>query len=56
MIPYEDIINMEHPTSQKHPRMSMESRAAQFSAFAALTGYDTVIDETGKKHIEENEI
>lgn len=56
MTPYDDIIELEHPTSAKHPRMSMESRAAQFSAFAALTGYEKVIDDTGKKHIEENEI
>lgn len=37
---YEDIINMEHPTSKKHPRMSALARAAQFAPFAALTAFD----------------
>lgn len=45
---YEDIINLEHPTSKKHPRMSMEARAAQFSPFAALTGFEDEIEETGR--------
>lgn len=43
---YDDIINLEHPSSAKHPRMPMADRAAQFSAFAALTGFDRMIDET----------
>lgn len=43
---YDDIINREHPTSRKHPRMSMHDRAAQFSPFAALTGYGDAVDET----------
>ena len=37
---YEDMLDMEHHVSKKHPRMSMHDRAAQFSPFAALTGYD----------------
>ena len=45
---YEDIINMEHPTSKKHPRMSMYACAAQFSPFAALTGHDAAIAETAR--------
>lgn len=45
---YEDIIHLPHPTSKKHPRMSMEERAAQFSPFAALTGFGGVIQETGR--------
>ena len=45
--PYDDIVNLPHPTSKKHPRMSMEERAAQFSPFAALTGFGAVIQETG---------
>ena len=44
---YDDIINMPHQ-SVKHPHMSMTERAAQFSPFAALTGYDAVIAETGR--------
>ena len=42
---YEDMLYMEHPTSKKHPRMKPEMRAAQFSPFAALTGYEAEIEE-----------
>lgn len=45
---YSDIIYREHPTSIKHPRMSMSARAAQFAPFAALTGYDAEIKETSR--------
>lgn len=45
---YADIINLPHHTSAKHSRMSRESRAAQFSPFAALTGYDAEIKETAR--------
>ena len=43
--PYDDIIGLEHPTSQKHPRMARLDRAAQFAPFAALRGYEEVIEE-----------
>ena len=42
---YDDIINLPHHVSTKHPRMSMYNRAAQFSPFAALTGYEKAIEE-----------
>ena len=45
---YDDIINLPHPTSQNHPRMSLHDRAAQFSPFAALTGHHAAIAETGR--------
>lgn len=45
---YEDIIDLPHPVSKNHPQMSMENRAAQFAPFAALTGYEDVIAETGR--------
>lgn len=45
---YADIIDLPHHTSIKRPRMSRENRAAQFSPFAALTGYDAAIDETAR--------
>lgn len=45
---YEDIIHLPHPTSQRHPRMPLYDRAAQFSPFAALTGHDAAIRETAR--------
>lgn len=46
---YEDIINLPHHVSKTRPQMSMQDRAAQFSpSFAALTGYDAAIKETGR--------
>ena len=45
---YDDIINLPHPTSKRFSRMPLEERAAQFSPFAALTGYDAVIRETAR--------
>ena len=45
---YDDILFLPHPTSRKHPRMSAMDRAAQFSPFAALTGYEETIEETGR--------
>lgn len=46
---YDDIINLPHHVSKTHPQMSMETRAAQFAPFAALTGYEDEIDETVRK-------
>lgn len=45
---YEDIINLPHHISKKHPQMSLEERSAQFAPFAALTGYEDAIDETAR--------
>lgn len=45
---YDDIINLPHPTSATHPRMSMIDRAAQFSPFAALAGHGAAIEETAR--------
>lgn len=45
---YNDIINLPHHVSKTRPQMSMIDRAAQFSPFAALTGYDAAIKETGR--------
>ncbi len=44
---YDDIINLEH-YEPKHPRMSMYNRAAQFSPFAALTGFEEAVKETAR--------
>lgn len=45
---YDDIINLNRPFSMKHPPMPVSDRAAQFSPFAALTGYDTAISESAR--------
>lgn len=45
---YDDIINLPHHVSPTHPRMSRSGRAAQFSPFAALVGYDAAIQETAR--------
>ena len=43
---YDDIINLPHHVSKRHPQMSMWNRAAQFAPFAALTGYEESIKDT----------
>ena len=45
---YDDILHLPHPTSKTHRRMSRQDRAAQFSPFAALTGYEAVVKETAR--------
>ena len=45
---YDDIINLPHHTSSKHPRMTRSARAAQFAPFAALTGLDDEMEETAR--------
>ena len=47
--PYEDILRLPHHKAANRPHMSMHDRAAQFSPFAALTGFDGVIAETGRR-------
>ena len=58
--PYDDIIDLPHHVSTVHPQMPPQARAAQFSAFAALTGFGDVIDETArgtapKRELDESE-
>ena len=43
---YDDIINLQHHVSKKHPQMSLYARSSQFAPFAALTGYEDIIKET----------
>ena len=50
--PYDDIISLPHHESSRHPQMPRSDRAAQFSPFAALSGYSDAIDETAR-HTEE---
>lgn len=46
---YEDIIDMPRPEPKNHVRMPAADRAAQFAPFAALTGYNAVIEETARE-------
>ena len=46
--PYDDILHLPRPVSKKHPPMPMGKRAAQFLPFAALTGFEGEIAETGR--------
>ena len=47
---YDDIINLPHHVSKRHPQMSMWNRAAQFAPFAALTGYEESIKDAEKEN------
>lgn len=53
---YEDIIALPHHVSASHPQMALADRAAQFSPFAALTGYEDVIDESARLTEEQIEL
>ncbi len=54
--PYADIINLPHHVSTVHPQMSMHQRAAQFSPFAALVGFEDVVDEKVRQTAPEREL
>jgi hypothetical protein len=45
---YDDIINLPHHVSKKHPQMPMSGRIGFFAAFNALSGYDEAIEEATK--------
>ena len=45
---YDDIISLPHPVSKTHPPMPRAERAAQFSSFAALTGYEEIVAESAR--------
>ena len=58
---YADIIDLPHHVSVTRRHMSIKDRAAQFSAFAALTGYSDEIKETArltddKREMDETEL
>ncbi|MCR4851845.1 MAG: hypothetical protein K5870_11390 [Lachnospiraceae bacterium] len=46
MTDYSNIIDHPHYQSKTRPHMSMSNRAAQFSAFAALSGYSERVNES----------
>ncbi len=45
---YDDIIDLPRHVSKKRPQMPVSNRAAQFSPFAALTGFDKAVKETAR--------
>ena len=45
---YDHIIDLPHHVSDRYPQMPLMDRAAQFSPFAALTGFEEVLKETEK--------
>lgn len=45
---YDDMLNLSHPVSPSHPPMPLIDRAAQFSPFAALTGYEAAVLEAAR--------
>lgn len=52
---YSDIIDLEHHKSENYPWMPDEDRAAQFAPFAALVGFDVLIEKTAQEHIRKME-
>lgn len=48
---YEKILEMPHHTSDTRKAMPLYNRAAQFSPFAALTGYESVISDAEEQHV-----
>lgn len=54
--PYDDIIDLPHHVSERHPQMSMYNRAAQFAPFAALTGHNAAITEAARLTETEQEL
>lgn len=53
---YEKIIDLPHHTSATHRPMSLYNRAAQFSPFAALTGYEDVISDSQQEYETKQEL
>ncbi len=54
--PYEDIINIPRHISKTHPQASMADRAARFSPFAAINGYEEMVKEAARVTEERIEI
>ena len=53
---YEDMLDLPRPVSKNRKHMSNADRAAQFSPFSALTGYEELIEETGRLTEERREL
>lgn len=50
---YSDIIDLPHHQSGRRPHMSVYNRAAQFAPFAALVGYDQMVQDTAGMRLNE---
>ena len=53
---YDDIIDLRRPISPSRTKMSLSDRAAQFSPFAALTGYEAAVEETARQTEQKTEL
>ena len=49
---YDDILGLAYPRPTARPRMSLQDRAAQFSPFAALTGFEDCLSDSERAAIE----
>ena len=50
MKPYEDMLDLPRPRISGHPRMDRKKRAAQFAPFAALNGYEELVEKALRRH------
>lgn len=46
--PYEDIVNLPAHISDRYPQATMAERAARFSPFAAIAGYEDMVREEAR--------
>ncbi len=53
---YENMLYLKRPVSRNHPPMDLKDRAAQFSPFAALTGYGDAVKETARQTEQRREL
>ena len=53
---YDEIINLPHHVSKTHPQLGRDSYAAQFSPFAALTGYEDIVSDVARATDEKTEL
>ena len=53
---YENMLYLKRPVSRNHPPMDLKDRDAQFSPFAALTGYGDAVKETARQAEQRREL